>query len=250
MRAIESSAAKLQCVQTPWYERAFRREYLALYAHRSQEEADGQVAGLLESGLLGRESPLLDLACGAGRHLRAFRRAGLKAYGLDLSADLLTGQLAVVRGDMRALPFAYACFAAVTSLFTSFGYFESEHENMQVLHEVRRTLKPDGVFLLDHMNPKPTLAALVPESREERAGAIITSRRRFEARARRLVKEIEYAKSGRVETWHESVRLYEPDELEAMLAGAGLFVERRSADFTGAKFTSASPRQLLRAVKH
>ena len=233
----------------PWYERAFRSEYLALYAHRSQAEADAQVSGLLQSGLLPRESPLLDLCCGAGRHVRALRQAGLIAYGLDLSRELLQGQLAVVRADMRVLPFANSRFAAVTSLFTSFGYFESEHENMQVLHEIRRVLRNGGTLLLDHMNPKPTVAALVAQSREEKGEALVTSRRWFDARKRRIVKEIEYARAGRVETWHESVRIYEPDELDAMLASAGLFIEQRCADFSGAPFSLTSPRQLVRAVK-
>ncbi len=237
-------------MRTPWYQRAFQSEYFSLYAHRSQAEADAQVAALLQSGLLARHSPLLDLCCGAGRHLSAFRSAGLRAWGLDLSSELLRGQHGVVRGDMRVLPFAGARFAAVTSLFTSFGYFESESENVQVLFEIRRVLRDGGVLLLDHVNPKPTIAALVPESREERGGALITSRRRHDERGRRIVKEIEYAKDGLVENWHESVRIYEPDELDALLATAGLFAERRCADFMGAEFTPASPRQLVRAVKH
>ncbi len=44
-------------------------------------------------------------------------------------------------------------------------------------------------------------------------------------------------------------RTGDDNELDAMLAAAGLFVDRRCADFTGAKFTAASPRQLVRAVK-
>lgn len=236
-------------METPWYQRAFQSEYLALYAHRSQAEADAQVAALLQSGLLARHSPLLDLCCGAGRHLSAFRSAGLHAWGLDLSRDLLRGQRGVVRGDMRVLPFDAARFATVTSLFTSFGYFESESENVQVLFEIRRVLRDGGVLLMDTINPKAALKALVPESREEKGGALITSRRRHDERGRRIVKVIEYAKEGRVETWLESVRIYEPDELDAMLASAGLFVEQRCADFSGAPFSLTSPRQLVRAVK-
>lgn len=236
-------------MNTPWYQRAFRSEYLALYAHRSQDEADLQVAGLLRCGLLGRTSPLLDLACGAGRHLRAFRRAGLRAYGLDLSAELLAGQRAVVRGDMRRLPFANARFAAVTCLFTSFGYFERDDENFGVLREVFRVLQDGGVYVIDHINPAPTRSALVPHSVEHVYGATVTSRRRFDANTRRFIKEIEYSRDGRTESWHESVRAYEPDELDALLAAAGLKADRRCADSGGAPFTAHSPRQLVRAIK-
>ncbi len=236
-------------MQTPWYQRAFQSEYLALYAHRSQEEADAQVAGLLQSGLLPRKSPLLDLACGSGRHVQAFREANLRAWGLDLSCDLLRGRRGVVRGDMRNLPFDAARFATVTSLFTSFGYFESESENVQVLFEVRRVLREGGVLLLDHVNPKPTLQGLVSESHQQVGEATVVSRRHFDRHSRRLIKEVEFSEGSRIERWHESVRIYEPDELDALLAMAGLFVERRCADFAGAEFKATSPRQLVRAVK-
>ena len=236
-------------MQTPWFERAFQREYLALYAHRSQVEANSQVDGLLQSGLLERKSPLLDLACGAGRHLNAFRMADMHAWGVDLSIDLLRGQHGVIRGDMRNLPFDAARFATVTSLFTSFGYFESESENVQVLFEVRRVLREGGVLLLDHVNPKPTLQGLVSESHQQVGEATVVSRRHFDRHSRRLIKEVEFGEGSRIEHWHESVRIYEPDELDALLAMAGLFVERRCADFMGAEFTTQSPRQLVRAVK-
>ena len=237
-------------MQTPWYERAFQREYLALYAHRSQIEANVQVDGLLQSGLIERKSPLLDLACGSGRHLNAFRMANMRAWGLDLSSDLLRGQSGVVRGDMRNLPFDAARFAAVTSLFTSFGYFESESENVQVLFEIRRVLRDGGALLMDHINPKPTLQRLVSVSQQQIGEATVTSRRHFDKHSRRLIKEVEFNEGSRIERWHESVRIYEPDELDALLAMAGLFVERRCSDFSGAEFTAASPRQLVRAVKH
>jgi SAM-dependent methyltransferase len=52
-----------------------------------------------------------------------------------------------VLGDMRNLPWTER-FAVVISWFTSFGYFDDE-QNRIVLHEVRRCLRPGGLFLLD-----------------------------------------------------------------------------------------------------
>ena len=44
--------------ETPWFEAAFRADYLAVYAHRDQASAAGEVAFLVEQGLGGR---VLDL---------------------------------------------------------------------------------------------------------------------------------------------------------------------------------------------
>lgn len=234
----------------PWFERAFGPEYLLLYAHRSAEEGAAQVQNLLHAGLLERRSPVLDLGCGAGRHLHAMRAAGLGAWGLDLSMALLArGSLvgAAVRGDMRRLPWRSGAFACVTSLFTSFGYFE-DAENLAVLREVRRVLRPGGALLLDHINPGPTLAKLVPQSRETLGEAVVTSRRRHDALGRRVVKDVELTRNGSVQRWQESVRLYEPEELDRLLQSAGLEVERRCADFAGSVFDpQESPRQLVKA---
>jgi SAM-dependent methyltransferase len=38
-----------------------------------------------------------------------------------------------VRGDMRHLPFTDGSFDLVTSFFTSFGYFDSDDEDVKVL---------------------------------------------------------------------------------------------------------------------
>lgn len=234
----------------PWFERAFGPEYPLLYAHRSAEQGQAQVHDLLQSGLLERRSPVLDLGCGAGRHLRAMRAEGLGAWGLDLSTALLAhGRLGglAVRGDMRRLPFDRGRFACVTSLFTSFGYFDDE-ENLAVLKQARRVLGRGGVLLLDHINPGPTLAGLVPHSREALGGAVVISRRRHDASGRRVIKDVELIRGDTVQRWQESVRLYEPDELDDWLARAGFAVERRCADFAGSAFDPAqSPRQLVKA---
>ena len=237
----------------PWFERAFGKEYLELYAHRSPQEGELEVQALLKSGLLGATSPLLDLCCGSGRHLKAMRKAGLKAWGLDLSAELLrAGKLhgIAARGDMRRLPFVSSGFACVTSLFTSFGYFDTDAANLEALIEIRRVLAPDGVLLLDHMNPKPTLASLKPVTHETRGESTIVATRRYDQRSHRLVKEIEMTRNGVTSRWHESVRLYAPDEFDALLAVAGLHLTRRYSDFSGGAFDAdASPRQLLLACK-
>jgi SAM-dependent methyltransferase len=234
----------------PWYINAFDKAYLELYRHRSPEQGVGQVRAMLDSGLLPRSGRVLDLCCGAGRHLLPMREAGLAAVGLDLSLPLLrAGALAgvAVRGDMRRLPFATGCFDVVVNLFTSFGYFESEADNRAVLAEVRRVLKPGGRLVLDHMNAQVTVRELVPESVDEREGYVLRQSRSYHAESRRVHKDVHMqAPDGSTRHWHESVRVLTPAELDATLAEAGLHVTARHADFDGANFDErVSPRQVV-----
>jgi len=211
-----------------WYEEAFRADYLRVYPHRDDAAAAAEVAawvGRLPG--LAAGGAVLDLACGAGRHLRALAAAGLVATGCDLSRDLLAearrpGSPPVVRADMRRLPFLRASFDAVTSFFSSFGYFPDESADAAVLGEAACVLRPGGSLLLDLMDPETVRANLVARSERERDGVRTVETRSLVDGGRRVEKTVLLRDGGRDRTWTESVRLYDPDEVEAMAAAVGL----------------------------
>jgi len=228
----------------PWYDTAFEGGYLDLYPHRDHAAARAEIAALLARGVRGR---VLDLGCGFGRHLVALRERGLEAFGLDRSLALLSRarELSgrIVRGDFRALPFHGASFDAVLMLFSSFGYFD-DPTNALVAREVARVLAPGSLAVFDLMNPARVRATLVPESRARRGALEIRERRRLEPT--RVVKEVWVRESGAPERrWREDVRLYEPAEFAALLAGAGLRIERVEGDFGGRPLTADSPSQIV-----
>jgi SAM-dependent methyltransferase len=212
----------------PWWEEAFRGDYLRVYAGRDDAAAAAEVAAW-RGRLPGLEpgARVLDLACGGGRHLRALRAAGARAFGGDLSPDLLRaaaagGDRRVARCDMRALPFRDGAFAAVTSFFSSFGYFPRGEEDAAVLAEAARVLAPGGGLLLDLPDPDAVRAGLVPRSEREEGGTRIVEERRLVDGGRRVEKEVLLEEGGRARRWRESLRLYGPGEAEAMAAAAGL----------------------------
>lgn len=238
--------------QQPWYERAFAYEYLELYHHRSPVQGQQQVNQMLGAKLLPKRGRVLDLCCGAGRHLLPMRASGLDAVGLDLSMELLeTGKLAniAVRADARDVPYADGLFDVVTNLFSSFGYFPDDDAHHRVLAEVARVLKPGGYFLIDHMNAEVTVRNLKPESVDERDGLTLRQTRRYDEANKRVIKDIEYTLEGtEPRRWHESVRLFTPDELDSFLTQAGLRVAARYGDLDGSAFhLSTSRRQVVMA---
>ena len=223
-----------------WWEEAFRADYLRVYPHRDSGEAIGDVA-MLDGYLpgFGRGRRVLDLACGAGRHLRAMTAAGVLPVGADFSSDLLAeasrqGSSALVRCDMRTLPFRSASFDAATMFFHSFGYFETEEEDARVLHEISRVLVPGGGLLLHLPRPFDVRRYLVPRSTREVDGVKIEEERSLEEDGRRVRKRVTLSRKGETRSWTELVRLYPRSEVVRMAATAGLRLRGRDpSGFTG-----------------
>lgn len=232
-----------------WFERWFGQRYLELYPHRNDEEARQGVQTLLELASLESGARVLDLACGAGRHLRPLDEAGHTAVGLDLSWPLLAEarvrhpKARLVRGDMRWLPFRSGAFDAVASFFTSFGYFATPAEDRLVAAEIRRLLRPGGVFVLDFLNADRVAAHLVPRDVQTVGGATITQRRVIENGV--VIKKIIVERDGKQEEFEERVRLYGRDALERLLTHSGLRTDRALGDYTGEEFGSDSSRLIL-----
>lgn len=238
---------------TPWFRNWFGGEYLALYPHRDRAEARRAVELLRRTTGRGPGTRVLDLGCGAGRHLAEMERIGFRAIGLDLSRAMLDAareaarHAGLVRADMRLLPFGTASFHVVTSYFTSFGYFDEQREDLQVLREVRRTLTGDGVFLLDFMNAHQVVANLKREDRRTVSGVEVVQERRLVAGDSIVEKRIRVgAREGtRRREFVERVRLYRPEELDSLLERAGLSPAARFGGYDRAPFSRSSPRYIV-----
>lgn len=236
-----------------WFRRWFGPEYLTLYPHRDREEAEQAVELFLEGGELGRSVRVLDVGCGAGRHLAAFRRRGVDPVGLDLSRSLLERAreavgpgIPLVRADMRRIPFRSGAFGAVASFFTSFGYFRTRKEDLRTLHEMRRVLRSGGRYLIDFLNAEQVRRGLVPEEEDTLHGRTVRQTR--EIRDGQVLKRIEIepeTPGGETAVFHERVRLYEPKELARLLRDAGLRPDSRYGDYGGSAHGAGSPRFIV-----
>jgi SAM-dependent methyltransferase len=235
-----------------WYEVAFDRLYPVIYRHRDAGEAR-RVASAFAPVFAGR-SPVLDIACGAGRHMSAFGGHGINVFGLDLSSFLLeraageAGQAGrLVLGDMRVLPFRDGVFGGAVNMFTSFGYFESDDENRGVLAEVARVLAEGARFILDFANSKTVLSSEVIRSRREEDGYTIEEERRFEAGDRFVAKRVHVvSREEEVDLeYEERIRLFTPDELGSMLTLSGFTIERLHGDYDAGAFDPDSSERAI-----
>jgi SAM-dependent methyltransferase len=244
-----------------WFERWFGDEYKRLYPHRDSAQAVSQTRDLLESV---REAAsaftyhrILDIGCGAGRHLDALRAlvpsnphsAPCLVTGIDLSPVLLrdarSSAHAVTRADMRRLPFADAGFDLVASFFTSFGYFASAAEDEAALQEFVRVTKVGGFLFLDLPNKTVVQNALVPADTVNLQGRTVSVTRKMEGDV--VVKRILIERDDGVSEQHEErVRLYDLPAMEPVCARVGLHLVKVTGDEHGAAFdASSSPRMSL-----
>jgi SAM-dependent methyltransferase len=229
-----------------WYQEWFGEEYLELYSHRDEQEARQQVAFVhSQFGML--SGSLLDLACGMGRHMIELSSRGYRVVGCDLSFTLLRtgrgeyGAMPLARADMRNLPFRDDAFGGLVNFFTSFGYFATEEENLQVVREMSRVLATQAVFLFDYLNVHRELEKLVES--ETYKGALIE--RWFDARDRSFNKRITIGQRR----YLERVRGYDLDEISMMFSSCNLSMRAAFGDFDGADFTKESPRLILVGTK-
>ena len=231
-----------------WYKEWFGEEYLGLYAHRDQDEADRHAEFVIEH--LGERKPeaVLDLACGAGRHTAALRRQGYRVVGVDLSLTLLAQppRQPSVAGDMRCLPFAADSFDWLLNFFTSFGYFESERENFRVLEEFVRVLRPGGRFMMDFLNRDRVLAELNPREVQEKGDQRIEIKRWYDGETQRINKRIRLIRPGlSPRTFLESVRAYRREEVTIGMRWAGLEVDQLFGNFQGDDYHRDSERLII-----
>lgn len=238
-----------------WFRQAFGEEYLALYSHRNDEEASQLTDLILRTTQRTAGMRVLDAPCGAGRYMRAFEAAGLRAFGFDLSQPLLENALTsgtrrgtFVRSDMRAIPFKLSSFDLVVNLFSSLGYFDDDYTNYAVLCELVNLCRTDGWLVVDFMNSDHVRRTLQPEShRTMPNGTRVHDRRWIGGTPPRVNKETRLTSpGGETITLNESVRLFTPDELRKQLDRCGLKIEQEFGDYTGTRFDeNTSPRLIL-----
>jgi SAM-dependent methyltransferase len=232
---------------TEWFEEWFGEEYLQLYPHRDDADAERAVTLIARTVGLQPGWRVLDVACGAGRHARAFVGAGARCFGLDLSATLLrlarqVTDAPLIRADMRQLPIRSRSMDLTVNLFTSFGYFERDAEHRAALEEMIATVRAGGWFVIDFLNPAAVRRRLIPEETLRLSGRTIQVSRSVSPDGRYVCKSIR-APKGR--HYMERVRLFEPEQIAGMLEAAGVTVRHRFGDYDASPLTPDAARTIL-----
>ena len=238
-----------------WYKDWFRdANYNMVYEHRDEEEAE-RMLNLIEH-TIGHDASrrVLDLGCGSGRHTIAFAKRGYPdVTGVDLSpallreareeCDKLQLHIRFFERDMRDVP--DESFDLILNLFTSFGYFEKDEENSNVIENAAKHLSPTGWFILDFLNSHWVREHFVTHDERMAANGIRIEQSRW-IENNRIEKRVLIRDKQEAKEYIESVRLFELLDFQHMFADAKLTIRHCFGTYTGQPFEAeTSPRLIM-----
>lgn len=221
--------------QNAWYVKFFGEDYLNIYRHTFTPERTAKEVAFVERRLeLKVGAHMLDLCCGPGRHSVLLAQRGYRVTGLDLSQSYLDlarraaadhkVALDTVSADMREIPFEDH-FDAAINMYSSFGYLESEAEDLKVLESIARSLRPGGRLLLDMLNREWAVANYIQNDwHAEPDGTLYVERRTLDLVSSRMrVRFIVVSPTGgRHDSVGHDIRLYTLTEMTRLLERVGL----------------------------
>lgn len=234
-----------------WYSEWFGADYVDVYRHRDIREAEDFIVTLKRVINPEPGSAILDLCCGAGRYSVLLARQGYNVTGLDLSDHLIGYALNaaakenvsiefIVR-DMRDIRYTDN-FDIVVNMFTSFGYFKEDIENLKVFRSVAKSLKQEGFFIHDFMNKEYVLSNLKARDSFEIDGMVVEQSRLYREDTGRIEKNITLLSNGDKREYKESVMLYSMKDIQSMFTETGIRPVHVFGDYHGKPFDSDSPR--------
>ena len=168
-----------------WFQSWFDTPYYhILYKHRDFKEAEDFIKNLVSYLSIDTDDSILDLACGKGRHSIFLNTLGYNVTGLDLSKNNIehakvheSNSLFFEVHDMRN---TYGTqFEVVLNLFTSFGYFENDIDNLKVIKTIKSSLKQNGIGVIDYMNSTVVIENLIAHNTYESDGVKFDLKRSY-----------------------------------------------------------------------
>ncbi len=236
-----------------WYASWFDSPYYhILYKDRDYEEAQLFMDNITQYLNLPEDAKVLDLACGKGRHSIYLNKLGYNVTGADLSENSIEAaskheneHLHFVVHDMR-MPLNEK-YDAIFNLFTSFGYFDNEGDNVKTLRAIHESLTETGFAVIDFMNVNQVLKNLIPEESKTVDG-IDFKLKRYESEGY-IYKEISFEDNGEQYNFTEKVRALTLQDFEQMMEEAGIYLLDIFGNYKLQKFHKTESERLIMIFK-
>ncbi|MGG7034749.1 MAG: class I SAM-dependent methyltransferase [Flavobacterium sp.] len=232
-----------------WFDTPY---YHILYKDRDEEEAEFFMDNLVHYLNLPEDAKILDLCCGKGRHAFHLNQLGYDVTGADLSAnsiaeakEMATGSLHFQVHDMREQ--FDEKFDAIFNLFTSFGYFEDDNDNLKTLKAMRDSLTETGFAVIDFMNVHNVIANLVPE--EVKTVDTIDFHIKRYVKDGHIYKEIDFEDQGEKYHFTEKVQALTLEDFETIMEEAGIYLLDVFGDHKLRKFHKTESERLIMIFK-
>ncbi len=211
--------------------------------------------------------PILEMACGTGRLTIPLAQRGHLISGLDKSESMLkeakrkSRQVNVdiewIYGDARDF-YLNKKFALIFIPFNSLSELHSLEEIELFFYCVRRHLRSDGRFIIDIFNPDFSFFVRDKEKRYAHSeyespdgeGKITVTENNVYDDALQVnrIKLYHQYPDGREMVDDLNMRIFFPQEIDALLKYNGFKIERKYGNYDMSVFKAGSPKQLIVSV--
>lgn len=233
-----------------WFDTSY---YHTLYKERNDEEAALFIANLLEFLNLEKNTRVLDLACGKGRHSVTLNKLGYNVLGVDLSPNSIesakyhaNNSLDFAVHDMRNVIHGEQ-FKAIFNLFTSFGYFDSILDNEQVVISIHEMLEDNGFLIIDFMNAVKVIENLVKKEVKTVDGIAFDLERNYDGE--HIFKHIRFHANNTDFHYTERVQALKEADFIQLLTDNNFEIIRTFGDFSLNTFDEKTSDRLIIIAK-
>ncbi|MEW5985567.1 MAG: class I SAM-dependent methyltransferase [Chloroflexota bacterium] len=225
-----------------------------LTAERTAAEIDFVLAQLqLPAG-----ARILDVGCGFGRHTIELARRGYQAVGIDPSAAMVAAAQARAAEAGVIATFQQvgghdfvtdAHFDGALCLFTTLGQISETGDNSRLVEQVYAALRPGGRFIVEVPQRQWLAHHLRPADRFDGPVRHTLVTRHFEAADNTVTEIFDVVSPQDRQRFILRYRLYDRDELVALLEAAGFTALAVYGRYAADPLTADSPIMVVVAVK-
>lgn len=243
-------------ISMDWTAKYFDDLYARFFLENLDEKRTSeQVSLIIGKTGLEKGSAVADLGCGLGRHMLEFARRGFEATGYDFNETyILKARETAEQANLENASFVCqdsrkfsetAKFDLVTSLWTSFGYFD-DATNTKILSQIARSLKPNGQVVIDIENREYIIRHFIVDRYKDKEGFLILERNHFDpaTSVNRCHRTFVHPDGART-TYNREIRLFTLTEMLVMGKSVGIEFNQVYGDWDGKAYGLEVPRMIL-----
>ncbi|MEE9407001.1 MAG: class I SAM-dependent methyltransferase [Polaribacter sp.] len=234
---------------TDWFNTSY---YHILYKNRNDADAQLFMKNITNFLALPKSTHILDLPCGKGRHAVFLNSLGYTVTGGDLAENSIkhakkfeNESLNFKVHDMRK-PFNNK-YDSIFNLFTSFGYFDDDKEDLLILENIKNGLKKDGYFVFDFLNAEKVKLNLVKE--ETKIVDDITFNIKREITNGFIIKHISFFADSKQHAYTERVKYLDIDKMSFYLEKVGFTITNIFGNYSLEDYNSKTSDRLILVAK-
>lgn len=238
-----------------WFINWFNSKYYhILYKSRNKNEASDFIKTIISTLSLKSNNSVLDLGCGNGRHSISLSNHFQLVHGIDISSENISlanenknQNLKFFISDMRNFD-TNTKYEYIFNLFTSFGYFKKNEDNIKVLKSCHYHLNKNGLLFIDFLNSEQIKRTINGLKETKDIGGI-----RFNIHKEiiddYIVKKIDIKDGEATYNFQEKVQLFKIEDFKKMFEISGFKIISSYGDYQMNPYNLNSSRLILCAKK-